>query len=80
MKSECIRLFLVGNHEDTDNITTETTELKLLIFGCKMICPSWIYLHKTVHKCTKEVTTRNDRSLIDYVLINKGNKQDITDV
>ena len=36
--------------------------------------------HKDIHKYTREVKTRNERSVVDYVLTNKRNKTHVRDV
>ena len=37
-------------------------------------------MHKSVHKYTGEVKSRNEKSILDYVLINRENRNEIQDV
>lgn len=38
------------------------------------------FKHKEIHSYTREVKSRNEKSIIDYVLINRSNKKEILDV
>ena len=44
------------------------------------IIANTFFAHKDIHKYTREVISRNEKSIIDYALINRENRRDIIDV
>lgn len=45
-----------------------------------LIVTNTFYKHKNIHKYTREVTSRKERSIIDFVLINRSCRKEILDV
>ena len=70
---------VVGKHgEDTRN----NNGRRLLEF-CQLnnlIITNTFYSHKNIHKYTKEVPSRNEKSIIDYILVQRDNRRAIKDV
>ena len=46
----------------------------------ELIIVNKFFQYKDVHKYTKKVKNRNEKSIINYVLINKGNRTYVKDV
>lgn len=46
----------------------------------ELIVTNTFYQHKELHKYTREVKSRNEKSIIDYVLVNKRYRRDVKDV
>lgn len=45
-----------------------------------LIVTNTFYPHKNIHKYTREVKSRNEKSIIDYILINRPFRKGIVDV
>ncbi|XP_031358768.1 uncharacterized protein LOC116182371 [Photinus pyralis] len=45
-----------------------------------LIITNTFYKHKEIHKFTREVESRNEKSIIDYILINREYRKEIIDV
>lgn len=45
-----------------------------------MIVTNTFSRHKEIHKYTRMVKSRDEKLIIDYVLINRGNRKEIVDV
>lgn len=44
-----------------------------------LIITNTFYKHKDIHKYTREVKSRNEKSIIDYVIINKDRRKEVLD-
>ena len=71
--------FVVGNQ---GQIVRNKNGRRLINFCIvnELIIPNTFYQHEDIHKYTREVRSRNERSIIDYVLISKRNRIDVKDV
>lgn len=45
-----------------------------------LIITNTFYKHKDIHKFTREVASRNERSIIDYILVEKNNRKCVKDI
>jgi Reverse transcriptase (RNA-dependent DNA polymerase)/Endonuclease-reverse transcriptase len=46
----------------------------------QLIVTNTFYQHKDIHKYTREVKSRGERSIIDYVIVNRENRREVIDV
>ena len=70
---------VVGKHgEDIRN----NNGRRLLEFSQlnNLIITNTFYSHKNIHKYTREVPSRNEKSIIDYILVQRDNRRAIKDV
>ncbi|KAK5649396.1 hypothetical protein RI129_000425 [Pyrocoelia pectoralis] len=45
-----------------------------------LIIMNTFFIHKDIHKYTREAPSRNEKSIIDYIVINKSFRKEIKDV
>ena len=71
--------FVVGNQGENVRNKNGRRLINFYMLN-ELIMTNTFYQHKDLHKCTREVRNRNERSIIDRVLINKRNGTDLKGV
>ena len=71
--------FVVGNQGEIVRNNNGRRLINFCILN-ELIIANTFYQHKDIHKYTREVKSRNERSIIDYILISKRNRTDVKDV
>lgn len=70
---------VIGNHGENHRNNNGDRLIRFCIDN-DLIITNTFYKHKDIHKYTREVKSRNEKSIIDYFLINRTNRKEIMDV
>lgn len=70
---------VIGMHGEEERNNNGRRLINFCILN-DMIVANTFFQHKEIHKYTREVKSRGEKSIIDYVLINRGNRKEVVDV
>lgn len=77
-KKDDIYKTVVGMHGETVRNNNGERMLDFCIIN-RLIITNTFFEHKDIHKYTREIKSRNEKSIIDYILVEEDNRQIVLD-